>query len=536
MIARPTPARPSTSSSTCSPLTQRRAFAHRVADVAEHEQIAERGAGQADQVFRLAGDEARARSFRSHVRVGFGLGRPPHSTRAVSAGSSATPRSRASSTKLLARSASLAASAASISRRRDVGVERSAQARGRRARPDRPRSRAALRLRAPCGTTSTQRPRSSAQRRPAPAQCAIDGARGGRPLGLAPQLSHRCSIHRQLRMAGTTRLTSDRVPACVQVLKPLRAGMLGNAAIGPLWCARSTPLRRNCDNETDSWRTTIVPHFHNEPGVPVIEIGAQRIHVRRRDCRRSTIRTSSSTWATTTRSSARIARRSTATIRRSIRMRRARRVRAAADRRGLTAPAAQAVASSRNVIIAGAGIGGLTAALALAQRGFRVTVLEQAEQLRGNRRRHPALAQRHAHPDRARARRAAASADALRRRPSRSRSAAGGREIARIPLGARRRAALRRALLGRSIAATCRPRCSKRCAAIPTSRCSSARGSRISSSTPRRHRRMPARRRSGRRRARHRADRRRRPVVGAARAARPRHARRASASAPPGAR
>jgi salicylate hydroxylase len=39
------------------------------------------------------------------------------------------------------------------------------------------------------------------------------------------------------------------------------------------------------------------------------------------------------------------------------------------------------VASSRNIIVAGAGIGGLTAALALAQSGFRVTLLEQAETL-----------------------------------------------------------------------------------------------------------------------------------------------------------
>jgi len=39
------------------------------------------------------------------------------------------------------------------------------------------------------------------------------------------------------------------------------------------------------------------------------------------------------------------------------------------------------VAASRNIIVAGAGIGGLTAALALAQRGFRVTVIEQAERL-----------------------------------------------------------------------------------------------------------------------------------------------------------
>jgi salicylate hydroxylase len=39
------------------------------------------------------------------------------------------------------------------------------------------------------------------------------------------------------------------------------------------------------------------------------------------------------------------------------------------------------VASSRNIIIAGAGIGGLSAALMLAQSGFRVSLLEQAERL-----------------------------------------------------------------------------------------------------------------------------------------------------------
>jgi salicylate hydroxylase len=39
------------------------------------------------------------------------------------------------------------------------------------------------------------------------------------------------------------------------------------------------------------------------------------------------------------------------------------------------------VTASRSVIVAGAGIGGLTAALALARNGFRVTVLEQAERL-----------------------------------------------------------------------------------------------------------------------------------------------------------
>jgi salicylate hydroxylase len=39
------------------------------------------------------------------------------------------------------------------------------------------------------------------------------------------------------------------------------------------------------------------------------------------------------------------------------------------------------VAASRTIFVAGAGIGGLTAALALAARGFRVVVLEKAEQL-----------------------------------------------------------------------------------------------------------------------------------------------------------
>ena len=40
-----------------------------------------------------------------------------------------------------------------------------------------------------------------------------------------------------------------------------------------------------------------------------------------------------------------------------------------------------AVAASRTIIVAGAGIGGLTAALALAEKGFRVVICEQSERL-----------------------------------------------------------------------------------------------------------------------------------------------------------
>ena len=39
------------------------------------------------------------------------------------------------------------------------------------------------------------------------------------------------------------------------------------------------------------------------------------------------------------------------------------------------------VAITRTIVVAGAGIGGLTASLALAARGFRVVILEKAERL-----------------------------------------------------------------------------------------------------------------------------------------------------------
>ena len=128
----------------------------------------------------------------------------------------------------------------------------------------------------------------------------------------------------------------------------------------------------------------IVPHFHNTPGVPVIEIGAREFmcvgemppfdhpHVFldmgdateiicpycstlfRHDRRpRSPCGAPAGMCACARREPA--------------------------DRavdRGVAA-----VASSRTVIIAGAGIGGLTAALAIAAGGFRVAMFEQAERL-----------------------------------------------------------------------------------------------------------------------------------------------------------
>jgi salicylate hydroxylase len=92
------------------------------------------------------------------------------------------------------------------------------------------------------------------------------------------------------------------------------------------------------------------------------------------------------------------------------------------------------MAPSRNVIIAGAGIGGLTAALALAQRGFRAVVLEQAQELE------PIGAGIQLSPNATRVliglgleqrlKRDAIEPDAVEVRTSR------GRMLARIPLGA----------------------------------------------------------------------------------------------------
>src|ERR1700722_15976559 len=97
--------------------------------------------------------------------------------------------------------------------------------------------------------------------------------------------------------------------------------------------------------------------------------------------RHSIIPTSIAIWATTSSMSALIARRSIATTPRWHRTRRGRRSANCTTPSPDISAGGRVLTSPRTVIVAGAGIGGLTAALALAQNGFRVVVLEQAERL-----------------------------------------------------------------------------------------------------------------------------------------------------------
>src|SRR5712671_540145 len=82
-----------------------------------------------------------------------------------------------------------------------------------------------------------------------------------------------------------------------------------------------------------------------------------------------------STWAATPRSSAPIARRSTATMPRSTRARRGR------PNAPSSRPRLEPVGAVRTIVVAGAGIGGLTAALALAHKGFAVALADKAAKL-----------------------------------------------------------------------------------------------------------------------------------------------------------
>jgi salicylate hydroxylase len=91
------------------------------------------------------------------------------------------------------------------------------------------------------------------------------------------------------------------------------------------------------------------------------------------------------------------------------------------------------VASSRNIIVAGAGIGGLTAALALAHAGFRVSLLEQAGRLEES------GAGIQLSPNATRILIALGLGDRLRRDAAVPRAVtirtAGGADLARVPLG-----------------------------------------------------------------------------------------------------
>src|SRR3982074_1812868 len=82
-----------------------------------------------------------------------------------------------------------------------------------------------------------------------------------------------------------------------------------------------------------------------------------------------------STWAGTPGATPPIARRSTVTTPRSIRARRGR------PNAPSSRPRPEPVGAVRQIVVAGAGIGGLTAALALAHKGFAVALADKAEKL-----------------------------------------------------------------------------------------------------------------------------------------------------------
>ena len=132
------------------------------------------------------------------------------------------------------------------------------------------------------------------------------------------------------------------------------------------------------------------------------------------------------------------------------------------------------MARSRTVVVAGAGIGGLTASLALAAKGFRVLIIETAERLE------EAGAGLQLSPNASRiliglGLHARLSTRALVPEAVEHHECAHGGEICRLPLGEAAASRDGRSPTGWCIAPACRRRCWNRFAVIPTSNCASAR-------------------------------------------------------------
>ena len=119
------------------PLREPAAFAHRVADIAEHEQVAERGAGEADEIVRLTRDQAARESCRPWR---------PRVFSALTASSTFCDELRIDRDLPVEREVDEALREFGILRRqrrldfarRDRGVERASRVSGPQARPDRP--------------------------------------------------------------------------------------------------------------------------------------------------------------------------------------------------------------------------------------------------------------------------------------------------------------------------------------------------------------------------------------------------------------
>ena len=228
------------------------------------------------------------------------------------------------------------------------------------------------------------------------------------PLRFSAPIRPDCErSRRRPRSRERTRANSTR-SACFQ-FEAFRRRSARKSAVGSLWCG--APRRHAAERSSESMADHIVPHFHNDRGVPVIEIGAREFMcVGAHAAVRSSARLSRHGRrqrdhlpllldAVPPRPGARSARGAAAGLR--------------PDRAGLTARGARgrgALAQHhhrrrrdrRTDRGAGAGAARLPRRRARAGRAAR-----------GDRRRHPALAQRHAHPDRRSASSSGSRADAV---------------------------------------------------------------------------------------------------------------------------